>query len=240
MRQHCPAAGVVHHGQPARTAGRPTGWRQNLDLREGQSCTGSGDPGGSQDRLRGASRPPTHIGCTPGLLHRSWASSAREAPSPWTLQECQLCPIPTSPVTGTFWSLQAGALGLCPSQDPERPRAGSSCGPEPPSPGHRAVLLALGETQSRPCHVLCSRLPALGATVTGNQGRPQPGADHAPLPYPALTRQISKALLQLVLDVRGAERGDVPVHDFICRESRQTALSFGGNRLTQPRTSADT
>lgn len=46
---------------------------------------------------------------------------------------------------------------------------------------------------------------------------------------PALTRQVSKALLQLVLDVGGAEWGDVVVHDFIWGESRRTHLSFGGN-----------
>lgn len=44
---------------------------------------------------------------------------------------------------------------------------------------------------------------------------------HAPR-RPALTRQVSKALLQLVLDVGSTERGDVLVHDFICGESRQT------------------
>lgn len=39
---------------------------------------------------------------------------------------------------------------------------------------------------------------------------------------PELTRQVSKALLQLLLDVGGTERDDVLVHDFICRKSRHT------------------
>lgn len=52
------------------------------------------------------------------------------------------------------------------------------------------------------------------APVTGH-------APATPHPWlPELTRQVSKALLQLLLDVSGTERDDVLVHDFICRKSR--------------------
>lgn len=41
---------------------------------------------------------------------------------------------------------------------------------------------------------------------------------------PELTRQVGKALLQLLLDVSGTERDDVLVHDFIWRKRQALSL----------------
>lgn len=45
------------------------------------------------------------------------------------------------------------------------------------------------------------------------------------------TRQVGKALLQLVLDVGCTQRGDVLVHDFICRTDQG-----GDRRVCKPHT----